>query len=209
MREPNTVPPMADGRERGKRQRTARILAAARELLHEQPDEKVTIPRIAARAGVAPMTIFNLIGTRDDLWAALADESLIGLSAKAADVKDPHQRARKIAEELIRAIISEAPVWRALISSWQGSGRVLEREPTGALVECLKQARDEGHIAPHVDLRRLGAMIFSGFVGIAHQWAAGVISDRAMRRRARDLVDIAFAAGRPDGSATNWGLSIK
>jgi hypothetical protein len=66
--------------------------------------------------------------------------------------------------------------------------------------------RDEGRIAAGVDVRRLGAMIFSGLVGVVHQWAAGLIGDRAMRRRARDLVDIAFAACRPDNTSPDWDL---
>lgn len=203
--QPNVVP-VENGRERGKNERTTRIIAAARELLREQSDEKVTIPRIAQRAGVAPMTIFNLIGTRDDLWAALADESLAGWRAKSVNVNDPHERALKIVDEVVRVIHAEAPVWRALISSWRDSGRVLEREPSQALVECLVQAAEDGRIVPGIDARRLGAMIFSGLVGIAHQWAAGLVSNRAMRRRAQDLVDIAFVAGRPEGAPRDWDL---
>lgn len=53
-------------------------------------------------------------------------------------------------------------------------------------------------------VRKLGAMIFSGLVGIVHQWAAGLRTDRAMQERARDLVDIAFAAGRPDNTSATW-----
>jgi len=197
-----------NGRERGKRLRTQRIIGAARDLIHERPDENPTIPEVAARAGVAPMTIFNLIGNRDDLWAALADESLAGWQDIAAEVADPHQRARKIVDEVMRIISTEAPVWRALISGWGDSGRVLEREPSKALVACLQQAAEDGRIAAGVDVRRLGAMIFSGLVGIVHQWAAGLIGDRAMRRRARDLVDIAFAAGRPDNTSPTWDLGF-
>lgn len=195
-----------NGRERGKRLRTQRIISAARQLIHDRPNQPPTIPEVAARAGVAPMTIFNLIGNRDDLWAALADESLADWQNVASGVADPHKRAHKIVDEVMRIISEEAPVFRALISGWRDSGRVLERDPSRALVACLQQAADEGRIAAGLDVRRLGAMIFSGLVGIVHQWAAGLVGDRAMRRRARDLVDIAFAAGRPDNTSPTWDL---
>ncbi len=203
-----TVSTTESQRERGKRQRAERITAAARELLHERPGEALTIPQIAERARVAPMTVFNLVGTREDIWAALAEEALAGWQGKATDVRDPQQRARKIVDEVTRIIGAEAPVFKALIAGWEGSGRVLEREPSRALIECLQQAADDGRIVAGIDVRRLGAMIFSGLVGIVHEWAAGLMSDRMMRKRARDLVDIAFAAGRPDGTSPNWDLRV-
>jgi AcrR family transcriptional regulator len=116
-----------NGRERGKRLRTQRIIGAARQLIHERPDQTPTDPEVAARAGVAPMTIFNLIGNRDDIWAALADESLADWQSVASGVTDPQKRAHKIVDEVMRIISEEAPVFRALISGWRDSGRVLER----------------------------------------------------------------------------------
>jgi AcrR family transcriptional regulator len=196
--------PPLDGRERGKRRRIGEILSAARELLNELPADEVTTSRIAARAGVAPMTIFNLIGTRDDLWAAIADASLMEINQASSEIDDARERARAIADQFMTAIISEAPVWRALISSWRDSGRVLEGEPTSALLACFEDAVDQGYLAQDVDIRRLVATILSGIVGAAHQWAAGLISDRGMRRRASDLVDLAFAAGRPNGPPPAW-----
>lgn len=150
------------------------------------------------------MTVFNLIGTRDDLWAALANESLARWQSAVEHVPDPRERLLRIVEEVVRIISAEAPVWRALISGWKDSGRVLEREPSKAIIAALQQAAQEGQLAPGADAHKLGAMIFSGLVGIVHQWAAGLLSDRAMQRRARDLVDIAFDAGRPDNTRARW-----
>lgn len=196
--------PTENGHARGKRLRTQRIVSAARDLLHEDPDASPTIPEVAARAGVSPMTVFNLIGTRDDLWAALANESLAGWQDTVKDMPDPKQRAFRIVQEVVGVICAEAPVWRALISGWKDSGRVLQREPSKAIIDALQQAADEGILAADADTRKLGAMVFSGLVGIVHQWAAGLLSDRALQRRARDLVDIAFAAGRPDNTPAQW-----
>jgi len=50
-------------RERGKRRRTERILDAGLDLLREDPQGNLTVERIADRAEVSPMTVFNLWAT--------------------------------------------------------------------------------------------------------------------------------------------------
>lgn len=208
---PKTATDSPDGaqigkRELAKRERVERILAATRTLLHEEPSERLTMPRIAERAGVSQMTIFNLIGARDDLWAAVADESLADWQERVAAVRDPQDRARTIVQEVAQAILDDAPVFRALISSWGDSGRVLQREPSRALLECLQQSAGEGLLDATIDLRRLASSIFSGLVGLVHQWAASLVSNAELIARAGDLVDVAFAAGRPDGTPRRPGL---
>ena len=74
-------------RERGKQRRTEQILAAARELLRESPDKALTVERIAARAEVSAPTVFNLIGRRERIWAALADKGLADLDLRALRVR--------------------------------------------------------------------------------------------------------------------------
>lgn len=204
---PDPLAPAKEGlRDRGKRRRIEGILKAAREILHEDPDAGFTLPQLAERAEVSTTTVFNLVGSRDDIWAALADQSLVGLEEIAAGIADPRERALRIVDSVMRIIADDAPVFRALIAGWEDSGRVLEREPSHALIRSLKEAQTEGTIAEGVDVRRLGATIFSALVGIVHQWAAGLLTDRQMRARARDAVDVAFAAGRPDNSSPQWGL---
>src|SRR5882672_849676 len=59
-------------REQHKAQRRLRILEATRELLRASPQSVISTERIAERAEVAPATVYNLIGPRDKIWAALA-----------------------------------------------------------------------------------------------------------------------------------------
>lgn len=184
-------------RERGKQERVERILAAARELLREQAGASLTVERIAARAGVAPATVFNLVGTREQIWAALADQALGEVDVVAAAPGDPQERARAIVGAIMDVIVADPFVFRAMLSSWSQSARVLRRDPTGDLVACLRSAADAGTLSACTDVRRLGELISSGLIGLVHQWAAGLVSDRALHRRARDIVDLAFAAARP------------
>jgi AcrR family transcriptional regulator len=194
-------------RERGKQRRIERILGAALELLRSEPDEPLTVERIAARAEVAPATVFNLVGTRERIWAALANRAFASLEEVSERTGgDPHERARAMADAVMKTVIADAAVFRALLSDWSQSGKVLDRDLTQDLVACLHEA---GFTPPQVDVERLAALVGTGFNGACHQWAAGLISDRELRRRSRDLVDLAFVAAR--GAAADpdppWRLS--
>jgi len=185
-------------RERGKRRRTERILDAALELLRDNPDQNLTVERIAARAEVAPMTIFNLVGNRDQMYRALADRALEDLDVNSISAGDPQERARGIVDAVVGVLRRDAAVFRALLSGWGSSGSVLQHDPTEALIGCLQEAADAGQIRSDVDARRHGEVIAAGLVGTIHQWASGLLSDRGFRARARAVVDIVFAAARCD-----------
>src|SRR5437899_11485027 len=105
-------------RERGKQRRTERILDAALQLLREDPAQNLTIDRIAERAEVAPMTVYNLIGTRDQIWTALVDRALKDVDPHAITASDPQERARRIVDAYVRALRADAPVFTALLSGW-------------------------------------------------------------------------------------------
>lgn len=181
-------------RERGKRRRTERILDAGLELLRENPDEGLTLERIAARAEVAPMTVFNLIGNRDQLWSAMADRALEGLDVRSISADDPQERAHRIVDAVVRILCADAAVFRALLRGWSLSGRVLERDPTNALIGCLQEAADAGNARSDVNLTLYGEVIAAGLIGTIHQWTAGLIGDRAFLLRARAVIDVVFAA---------------
>lgn len=188
-------------RERNRRRRVGRILAAARELLREGPEDALTVERIAARAEVSPATVFNLVGTRDRIWAALADETLADLDTRVAALRepDPYRRARRIASTAARVVCADPVVHRAVLSHWRESGHLLRRGPVDQIAECLRAAIELGVLRPDVDVRRLARVVATGCTGAAHQWAAGTVDDRRFAERCRAMVDIVFAAGAVDG----------
>jgi AcrR family transcriptional regulator len=183
-------------RERGKRRRTERILDAGLELLRQDPEENLTVERIAARAEVSPMTVFNLVGNRDQLWSAMADRALAGLDLNSISADDPRERAHRIVDAVVSILRKDAVVFRALLSGWSHSGRVLAHDPTDALIGCLREAAATGQIRSDVNLRSHGEVMATGLVGAIHQWTAGLLTDRAFRARARAVVDVVFAAAR-------------
>jgi AcrR family transcriptional regulator len=183
-------------RERGKGRRTERILDAALELLREDPDANLTVERIADRAEVSPMTVFNLVGNREQLWSAMADRALEGLDVESITADDPQERARRIVDAVVRILRSDAAVFRALLSGWSKGGHVLAQDPTNALIQCLQDAADAGHIRADVNLRRYGEVMSAGLIGTIQQWTAGLLGDRAFGTRARAVVDVVFGAAK-------------
>lgn len=185
-------------RERGKQRRTDRILDAALALLRENPEQNLTIDRIAQRAEVAPMTVYNLVGTRDQIWTGLVERALKDVDPKSITDPDPQERARRIVDAYVRVLRADAHVFTALLSGWNNNGRVLGDDPTSALIDCLRQAVDAGALSPGVNIRRHGEVLAAGLLGTIHQWTAGIISDRQFAARARAVVDVVFAAARSD-----------
>jgi AcrR family transcriptional regulator len=197
--------PQVGLRERGKQRRIDRILNAALEILREEPPSALTSERIAERAEVAPMTVFNLVGNREQLWAALIERAMAGLDYESIGAPDPQERARAIVDEVTRVLCSDAPVFRALLAGWSRDVPVAH-DPTEQFVRCLRDAAAAGAIAGDLDARRLGELMAASVRGTIHQWTAGLLSDRAFRRRAREMVDLVFAAAKapPAAQPPGW-----
>jgi AcrR family transcriptional regulator len=195
--------PAAGLRERHKQQRRERILEAIRELLRECPNETPTVERIAELADLSPATVFNLVGPREQQWAALCDALLRELDAClafAAD-EDPREQARRIVGETAELFIADAAVFRHLVNSWGRSGPLLQENPVPKLRAALRRGQASGMLRPDLHVEALVGHIATAAGGALRHWAAGQISDAAFRMRVRFAVDVVFAAGASDDFA--------
>jgi len=190
-------------RERHKRERRQRILEAIRELLRERPDETPTVERIAQRADVSPATVFNLVGPREQQWAALSDELLHELDVRLALApdEDPRERARTIVGQAAGLFIADAAVFKHLVGSWGHSGTLLQENPIPHLRAALRRGQDTGMLRPGLHVDALAGHIATACGGALRQWASGQISDAAFRTRVRFAVDVVFAASASDEHA--------
>lgn len=196
-------------RDRGKRHRRERILEAARALLREDSDRGFTIAQVAQRADVATATVANLIGYRDDIWAALANDALSAADFTAIQSPDYQARAWAIVDAIVNMIEADPEVFRALIRGWVHSAERVTHDPIGALVDCFEIAADRGELNAAMGSRRSGDLLASAIIGVMHQWAAGLFDTESMRARLRDLVDAAFGARRiPDSELRTWRVEL-
>jgi AcrR family transcriptional regulator len=194
-------------RERHKRQRRERILAAIRESLREHPEETPTVERIAELADLSPATVFNLVGPREQQWAALCEELLGELDACLAftvDV-DPREQARRIAGETAELFIADAAVFKHLVNRWERGGVLLQENPIPRLRAALRRGQAAGMLRPDLHVEALVGHIATACGGALRQWAAGQISDAAFRVRVRFAVDVVFAAG----ASEDWAEELR
>jgi AcrR family transcriptional regulator len=207
MPAPATPAPPPGLRERHKRERRERILQAIRELLREHPDETPTVERIAELAELSPASVFNLVGPREQQWAALCDGLLGELDACLAFAAedDPRQQARRIVAETVELLIADAAVYKRLVNSWEGGGARLQENPVPRLRDALRRGQAAGMLRPDLHVEALVGHIATASGGALRHWAAGQISDAAFRTRVRFAVDVVFAAG----ASEEWAAELQ
>jgi AcrR family transcriptional regulator len=207
----SAVAPEIGLRERHKQQRRERILDAIRELLREFPDETPTVERIAELADLSPATVFNLVGPREQQWAALCDALLRELDASlvfAAD-EDPREQARRIVGDTAELFIADAPVYRHLVNTWGRSGLLLQETPVPRLRAALRRGQATGMLRPDLHVNALVGHIATAAGGALRHWAAGQLSDAAFRRHVRFAVDVVFAASATDDCAAELHAPLR
>ncbi len=114
--------------ERNKAKRRDAILDAALELFDVNPSS-VTTEQIAARAEVSPATVYNLIGTRDEVLRAIAvrfiQRMTVVLAAEAAvggSSREPMWLQRLLIERSLTALREHSEAYRHVISYLGGLG---------------------------------------------------------------------------------------
>ncbi|WP_371750000.1 TetR/AcrR family transcriptional regulator [Streptomyces sp. NBC_01283] len=183
-------------RERHKARRRSRIVDAVRELLRESPESAVSVERIAERAGVAPATVYNLIGPRERIWEALAAGFMEELERRltGSEAGDPHVVVRTT----VQLFVGDPVVSRRMVRAWDESGLVLDRSPLTRLAEAMAEARTRGLLRADVDVDALAAVVGAACVGALHQWVAALIDDDRFLTRALFALDVALAAAASD-----------
>jgi AcrR family transcriptional regulator len=183
-------------RERHKHARRCAIVRAARELLREGAAAGLTKEAIAARANVSPATVYNLVGTRAQLFSALAELFVEEVSRRLAErpPRDALRRARRVIDVTCDVILEDPVVHAALVRGWYESGLGLGQGSAGALIEALAEAKLEGALIVDADVRLLASSVATACIGALHQWASGTLDGRKFRARCVFALELALAA---------------
>jgi len=189
--------------------RLARILDAARALIRESNGIGFTMKDVAQRAGVAPATPYNLLGSKDGLLYALLSDLLDGLfigvlKYRASDPIEHPVEAAAIGAEVFAA---DSVVLRELLAVFLGTRDELHRPWfmhrsftfwRHSLEAAIRLKRIPPEEAERDDLARL---LMLHFVGCVNLWVHGDLDDEGFQAQVvygtcRIMLGFADEAGR-------------
>jgi AcrR family transcriptional regulator len=194
---------MAGLRDLNKARRRDAILDATVTLFGQRPAEVVTTEEIAALAGVAPATVYNLVGTRDDVVRAVVSRILAELaeSLSALDPTDPIAAAELVVDHTVAAFVADSAAFRQIVrlAPRGSSTRPDLVDPSEFQVAAMRQAQHLGIVRADVDAGGLGRQIYLSYVGAMNLWGVGRLDDDGFLVAARHGLFTALAAAATDG----------
>jgi AcrR family transcriptional regulator len=192
---------MSGLRDQNKAKRRDAILDAAVSLLGTRASDEVTTEEIAAVAGVSAATVYNLVGTREDLMHAVVERVLRQLaeSLGALDPADPIAAAQLVVDQTVKAFVADPTAYRQVVAFAQrASAGQAGVDPSSFQVEAMRRAQALGIIRDDVDADGLGRQIFLSYVGAMMLWSAGRLDDAGFLVAAQHGLATALAAAATD-----------
>ena len=189
-------------RDLNKAKRRDAILDAAVTLLGKRDSKDITTEEIATLAGVSAATVYNLVGTRNELMYQLVSRILTDLtkSLQSLDPGNPIAAAQLIIDHTVRAFVSNPNAYRQVVAVTQraAAAQPTPVDPSSFQVVAMRQAQSMGIIRNDIDASGLARQIFLSYTGAAMQWSAGRLDDAGLLTAARHGLFTALAAAATD-----------
>lgn len=189
-------------RDLNKAKRRDAILDATVALFGERPSDEVTTEEIAALAEVAPATVYNLIGTRDDVVRAVVARILAELadSLTRLDPTDPIAAAQLVVDQTVQAFVADSGAFRQIVRLAPRASSVGTEltDPSEFQVAAMRNAQQLGIIRPDIDAGALARQIYLSYTGAMTLWSAGRLDDDGFSTAARHGLYTALAAAAVD-----------
>ncbi|WP_408587394.1 TetR/AcrR family transcriptional regulator [Novosphingobium sp.] len=191
-------------------ERFDRILIAVRSILRERGDINFTMKDVSVRAGVAPATVFNLLGNKDGLFYALLSQLLDDLFIGVRQYKatDPLQHCIEATDYVVELFLSDPIVFRELFLVFLGTRDELHRpwfmhRSLSFWRHSVSNAVGQG-LVPVVELEddALPRTLMLMFIGSVDLWVHGDLNDQGFRAQAlygSALVVLGAASGDAGG----------
>lgn len=191
MTETIRLPSTDSVRESAKRERRQRILESAREILREAGHQGLSIRTLAERAKVTTPTIYNLIGSKQEVLLALAETTIQEpeLAHHVSTTVDPIAKAEEVINGAVAIYQSDEDHTRQLLLGLEAESlddfdKALWHRGRKVAIEDCKRALDLGHLRGEVDSELLGNRFASGFQQAQKMWLRGEVDLESMRKEA-------------------------
>lgn len=189
-RTPGTGAATSRARRRDSLENADKVMNAAL-LVCSERGLSVTLPEVAARAGVGRATVYRSFGSRDDLIQKIMQVKLHALRHLIADLSQG-QDAWAAINRVLDATMSTVRTDRLLADALVLRPELLKAQETSShtLAGLLARAREQGSVRPDVteaDVRLLVS-------GLAHSLTVGEESTPTVWERAAKLVAHAIKA---------------
>lgn len=166
-------------------ERRARILEAARTIIAVRGFEALTVRELADAAGVTVPTIYNLVGSKEQVLIAAVTEQterfLHGIERAAGDVI-------AIVEANLRELLRMPRYYRTLLrllltsDDARASRQTVSLALGGQLRAAIGELAEADGLEDWVDLDVLGRQLQRFLAGASQEWATGALSDDEFAR---------------------------
>lgn len=187
-------------RARNKSKRREAVLDAVLELLDRPDAPPLTTERIAERAEVSVATIYNLVGTREQLLLALIDRLIHDLLDAAAAIPqhaDPLEVLKQVIALSVDALVTRPVAYRQVVlqlTAAAGAELHTKLSPGTLAAAALRHAQETGAVRDDLDADALAAQLYLSYNGALLRWAAGALSDAGFKAAALHGVATVLAA---------------
>jgi len=152
--------------------------------------------KLAREADLSVTTLYNLVGSREDILRALIEDSAERFESTVtvpASSGDSLSRTVKAFDSVLRYFVEDAAILKPLIVANFATGYLdeLRKEEHGLYLRpakdsvrgCLLDALAEGQIQDVVSLRFLEAQFYVGLELALDRWAFGFLDDNEFRAK--------------------------
>ena len=169
--------------------RRQQIVDSARDLLREREAAKVIVVDIAVAAGVSPATVYNLVGTRDEVMRAVL-EDVVDVIADRVSPPDPHQPIAAITTLLrvtAEVLTEDATAYRRAIGAMGDVGETGWLQTTIGELIAARLAAAEALFDQSISVGHIAELIHIGYRGVLISWSYGQLPDNRLATTGTEL----------------------
>lgn len=188
-----------DVRSQNKEKRRQRILFEARRVIAQEGFDALTTRGLAKAAGVTQPTLYNLIGSKDDILQVLLEESVARVwdRLKRFKAASPLEAIEAVVVEPLALFEADEAYYRAAVIASDrmlgplvagpdpvGSNFFVGRESVQMATDAVQGAIDAGLLHGRFPAAVFGEQMYISFRGPMRDWAYGFLSLTEFRKRA-------------------------